>query len=160
MSLHSRAALVGAVSVLTLAITPSAALARGGGDDLIRADFTPSLPTDPQINGINPGGLPWVLDDGEVRVRESGRMDVELEGLQIPRNGGEDNPVASIRAVLYCDGLRVTDSGPQPLSVPGGDAEFRVMLMVPDKCDMATVLIQPNATAYIASAVAMPDHED
>ena len=161
MRVHPRLMLVGVLSVLPLALSPSAALAdSGNGHDLIRADFTPSMPQDPLINGIAPGGAPWVLDRGEVRVRESGRMDVRLEGLQIPRNGGEDNPVPSIDAVLYCGGMMAADSGPQPLSVPAGDARFRVMLDVPDDCDMATVLIQVSPTRYIASAMAMDDHDD
>jgi hypothetical protein len=163
MRLHPRLMLFGILSVLTLAVSPSAALADSGNKhDLIRADFTPSLPTDPPINGIAPGGAPWVLDRGEVRVRDDGRMDVRLEGLQIPRNGGEDNPAASIEAVLYCGGMEADRSEPQPMSVPEGDARFRVMLDVPDECDMATVLIMvqtPNGPRYIASAMAMEDDD-
>lgn len=158
MRLNSRLAIVGAVSVL--ALSPSAVLAQGGGKNLIRADLTPSLPTDAAINGVAPGGLPWILDRGEVRVRANGRTDVRIEGLQIPRNGGADNPVASINAVLYCGGLPAADSGPQPMTVPGGDARFRVWLHVPKRCDMATVLISPTGAvgrAYIASAVARHD---
>ena len=119
-------------------------------------DFTPSMPTDDPINGVNPGGLPWVLDRGQVRVRDNGRMDVRIQGLQIPRNGGEDNPIPAIDAVLYCGGMAVADSGPQPMTVPGGDARFRVHLMVPKTCADATVLISPSTAvglAYIASAM-------
>jgi hypothetical protein len=42
------------------------------------------------------------------------------------------------------------------LSIPDGDARFRVFLDVPRTCDDATVLISPTASmgaAYIASAV-------
>ena len=160
MSRPIRLATAGALSVLALALSPAVALAHGG-DDLIDADFTPSLPTDPSINGVQPGGAPWVIDRGEVRVRESGRMDVRIEGLQIPRaDGTEDNPVASIVAVLYCGGTMVAQSAPQPLSVPEGDAEFRTSLTVPEHCDMATILISPNGAVglrFIASAVADDD---
>jgi hypothetical protein len=154
------AALLGAVPALALTLMPATALADGGrhaGHDLIRSDLTPSLPTDAPINGVNPGGAPWQIDRGEVRVRPDGRMDVRIEGLQIPRNGGADNPIAFIDAVLYCSGSAVADSGPQPMSVPGGDARFRVFLDVPETCDAATVLISPSAAVgvvYIASAVA------
>jgi hypothetical protein len=151
-------ALAGALPALALTLMPSAALAHGDhhGHNLIRADFTPSLPTDAPINGVNPGGLPWVLDRGQVRWRDNGRVDVRLQGLQIPRNGGEDNPIASIDAVLYCDGMMAADSGPQPMSVPGGDARFRVTVATPSTCHDATVLISPSAAvnvAYIASAM-------
>jgi hypothetical protein len=160
MNRHIRLATVGACSVLALALSPTAALAHGG-DDVIDADLTPSLPTDANINGVAPGGAPWVIDRGEVRVRDNGRMDVRIEGLQIPRDDGtQDNPVAAIVAVLYCDGTPVANSGPHPMSVPDGDAEFRVWLQGVDDCDMASVLISPDGAVgarYIASAVADDD---
>jgi hypothetical protein len=154
MRLSSRLALVGAVCVAVLPFGPAAT----ASDDLIREDLTPSLPTDARINGVAPGGAPWVIDRGEVRVRDNGRVDVRIEGLQIPRaDGTEDNPVASINAVLYCEGVQAADSGPQPLTVPEGDARFRVTVAVPDECEDAVVLISPTAAvgrAFIASAVA------
>jgi hypothetical protein len=118
------------------------------------------MPTDAAINGVAPGGLPWIISRGEVRVRESGRMDVRIEGLQIPFDTGASNPVASIDAVLYCGGMQAADSGPQDMTVPGGNARFRVHLMVPKTCDDATVLISPSAAvgvAYIASVMATDD---
>jgi hypothetical protein len=159
---HSKllVAMVGAASALALTLMPAAAQAHQGrhhGHNLIRADLTPSLPTDPAINGVNPGSLPWVIDRGEVRWRDTGRVDVRIMGLQVPRNGGEDNPVPSIDAVLYCDGMMVADSGPQPLSVPDGDARFRAMVATPSTCHDATVLISPTqavGVAFIASAMA------
>jgi hypothetical protein len=153
-------AMLAAGSALVLSLVPAAAQADQGrhhGHNLIRADFTPSMPDDAPINGVNPGGLPWVLDRGQVRWRDNGRVDVRLQGLQIPRNGGEDNPIASIDAVLYCDGVMAADSGPQPMSVPGGDARFRAMVATPMTCNDATVLISPSAAvgvAFIASAMA------
>ena len=154
------AALLGAVPALALALVPSSALADHGhhhGHDLIRMHLTPSLPTDDPIVGVNPGGLPWIIDRGEVRIRANGRTDVRIEGLQIPRaDGTADNPVGMIDAVVYCDGEMVADSGPMPLSVPAGDARFRVQLDVPGTCVAATVLISPSTAvgaAFIASAV-------
>jgi hypothetical protein len=61
-----------------------------------------------------------------------------------------------IDAVLYCGGEPTADSGPQAMSIPDGDARFRVFLDVPQTCEDATVLISPSAAvgaAYIASAV-------
>jgi hypothetical protein len=153
------AALLGTVPALALALAPSAAHADHGhhnGHDVIRMDLTPSLPTDDPINGVKPGGAPWQIDRGEVRVRPDGRMDVRIEGLQIPRNGGADNPIPAIDAVLYCGGVQTADSGPQPMTVPDGDARFRVFLDVPRVCDAPSVLISPSTAvgaAYIASAV-------
>ena len=33
------------------------------------------MPTDAPINMVNPGGLPWVLDRGQVRWRDNGRVE-------------------------------------------------------------------------------------
>jgi hypothetical protein len=153
-------AMLAAGSALVLTLVPAAAQAHHGrhhGHNLIRADLTPSMPTDAPINGVNPGGLPWVLDRGQVRWRDNGRVDVRIEGLQIPFATGDANPIASIDAVLYCDGMMAADSGPQPMTVPGGDARFRAMVATPSRCHDATVLISPSTAvnvAYIASAMA------
>jgi hypothetical protein len=159
---NARLAAVGACSVLALSLSPAAAFAHGG-DELIDANLTPSNIDDPPINGVAPGGAPWIIDRGQVRVREDGRMDVRIEGLQIPAaDGSASNPVASINAVLYCGGMAVANSGGQPMSTPDGDARFRVQLQVPEDCDMASVLISPTALVgvrYIASAVADEDDD-
>jgi hypothetical protein len=170
MRLHRRLVLVGAVSSLALAANPSAAFAHSpGGDDhsghhghhkghnLIRADFVPSLPTDPAIFTVKPGGAPWVLRKGDVRVRDDGRTDVRIKGLQVLRaDGTSDNPVPLITVTLYCSGAPAAVSPLESLSVPAGDARFRVWLHVPKKCAHATVLVNPNGAAatYIASATA------
>ncbi len=156
--------MMGGAAALVLALSPSAALAQHShhhGHNLLRGDLTPSMPTDPAINGVAAGGLPWVLSRGEVRVRESGRMDVRIEGLQIPFPAPDvtRNPVGTIDAVLYCSGVMAAHSGPQSLSIPGGDARFRAHLMVPKTCDDATVLIQPAPTVYIASVMATDDND-
>jgi hypothetical protein len=135
-------------------VAPGAAVA-SGGHNVIRADLIPSQTTFPPINGVQAGGAPWIIDKGEVRIRDNGRMDVRIEGLQIPApDGTASNPVPSINAVLYCGGMAAADSGPQPLSMPGGDARFRVRgLDVPDDCASPTVLISPTAAVglrYIA----------
>jgi hypothetical protein len=154
----------GAASALALTLAPSAAFAHDGhGHDLLRSDLTPSLPTDAPIDGVNPGALPWQLAEGSVRVRSDGRTDVRIEGLQIPRNGGADNPIPFVEAVLYCGGSAVADSGPQAMTVPGGDARFRVQLSVPSTCTDATVLISPSTAVgkvYIASAVVSMGDDD
>ena len=159
-------ALAGVIPALALAFAPSAALA-DGGDNIIRGNLTPSMPDDDPINGVNPGGLPWIIGRGEVRVRESGRMDVRIEGLQIPAPSPFSqtdpfNPIQKIHAVLYCDGMMAADSGAKRMTVPGGDSRFRTHVMAPKMCDMPSVLIQPDAAgapapAYIASLVGMGD---
>jgi hypothetical protein len=142
MPTTSRLAAIRAATLLPLTISATPALA-SSSHDVIKADLVPSLPTSPSINGIAPGAAPWVLDRGEVRVRDDGRMDVRLKGFQIPRpDGTEDNPIASINVLVYCAGIPVADSGPQALSVPSGDARFRVEgLKLPKRCASPSVLV-------------------
>ncbi len=162
MHVSSRPRVLAAAGALALAAVSTglvtAPAQAGSPHDLIRADLIPSQVTFPPINGLLPGGAPWVLDRGEVRVRGD-RMDVRLEGFQIPApDGTAANPVASINALVYCDGVAVADSGPQPLSVPDGDARFRVTgLDLPSRCGSPTVLISPTAALglrYIAFTAA------
>jgi hypothetical protein len=145
-------AAVAVSSAASLALVPGPALA-GNPHDVIRADLHPSLTTFPAINGALPGGVPWVLDRGEVRVRDDGRMDVRIDGLLVPAaDGTTSNPVASVTAVLYCGGVRSGDSGPQALDADG-DARFRADVGAVGGCDDATVLISPTAAVgarYIA----------
>lgn len=166
MRLNRRLALVGALSAFALAVGPGVALAHDGGDgdgDVVDSVLMPSTPGDtPTVAGTKAGGAPWVIDRGEVRVRASGRTDVRLEGFQVLRpDGTEDNPVPAITASLYCGGVlpAVAVSPLEPLSVPDGDARFRVWLDVPESCDMATVLINPNGalTTFIGTAMGTDD---
>ena len=166
MRLNGSLALVGALSALALAVSPGVALAQDGGDDgpdLVDSVVIPSTPGDtPTVAGTVAGGAPWVIDRGEVRVRASGRMDVRLEGFQVRApDGTESNPVPTITASLYCGGVlpAVAVSPLEALSTPDGDARFRVWLDVPESCDMATVLINPNGalTTFIGTAMGTDD---
>ena len=164
-SSRTRLLVLSATAALALALVPATAASAhdgGGHRPLLNADFVPSTPTDAPIFGVKAGGAPWVLRDGDVHVRADGRIRVELEGLQIPRaDGTTDNPIGSIVASLFCGGALAARTAPQPMSVPGGDAEFRVMLAVPSTCDMATVLVSPaaNTGVYIASAMTEADDD-
>lgn len=160
-------ALLSAAPALALALAPSSALAHNGhhghdhhgrhhGHTVFRSHLVPATPTDAPINGVNPGAVPWVIDRGEVRVRANGRLDVRIDGLQVARaDGTTDNPIASVDAVVYSDGVMVADSGPEPLSVPDGDAHFRAFVPMPRHLHHVSVLISPSTavgTAFIASA--------
>jgi len=159
--MRTKIGLTGAALLSALALSVMPGAQASSKHDLIRADLMGSNPDMPAINEVAPGGAPWIIDRGEVRVRDNGRMDVRIEGLQIPADDGTaSNPVASIKAVLYCGGMATANSGQQDLSMPGGDARFRVTgLDVPDACADATVLIQisptpPVGERYIAFTAA------
>ena len=38
------------------------------------------MPGDPAFHGVNPGGVPWVLDRGEVKLSSDDELDLRVEG--------------------------------------------------------------------------------
>ena len=143
-----------AVTLAIVVLTAGPALADGSsGDSVVRAPLVGSnpAPASPAIAGVNPGGASWVNGPSEVRVREDGRITVEISGLIIPARGL--NPIASVVATLVCDDM-VKDSTEQFALSTAGDGSTSDVISVPRDCDDPTVLIQPaaNRSVYIASA--------
>jgi hypothetical protein len=143
-----------AVAVLAALVFAVAASGSGGGEKILDVSLAPSLPTDPAFHGVTPGGVPWVLDRGEVRVKANGELDLEVRGLVIPALGTADG-VVTIDASLYCGADANTapaaTTGLVPLS-SGGDAEIHQRLAIPPTCLAPIVLVHPNggAARYIA----------
>lgn len=94
------------------------------------------------IRGINGGGLPWVIGEGELDVRADGRVHMEVEGLVIdptetanPAVAGI-NPVAAFKVIVSC----VTASGVVNVSTATtpatrtGNAELDTMVSLPSDC--------------------------
>ena len=110
-------------------------------------DLTPSVPIGRPDRGREPG---WPALDHRPRCGpacvQNGRLDVRIEGLQIPRaDGTADNPVAMIDAVVYCGGERSPTAARMPMTIPDGDARFRVSLdRARAPAHDATVLISPK----------------
>jgi hypothetical protein len=125
------------------------------GVTLLASQVAPTVPTDPVVHGVKPGGAPWVLDHGKVRLRSDGRLHVEVEGLVIPtapQNG--TNPVPMLAASLFCGSdtpAASTDAVPFSTS---GDAEIEAKLALPAKCLAPVVLLRVNSAAgpYIAAS--------
>lgn len=132
----------------------------GGGDDgdgpLLRSGLVGSTtPADggPLLFGVRPGGAPWVLDSGTVRVERSGRLELRVRGLVIPTppaNG--TNPVPTLSASLVCNGVLVDTTDAVPFDTEG-DARIRTRVAVPETCLAPAVLVHPNLTTavYIAA---------
>lgn len=122
------------------------------------APLHPSLPTDPPIHGVAPGGAPWVLESGGVAVRPNGFFGgflvLFVRGLVIP-SLGTPGAVTSITASVFCDSDTTPDAvaGPVPLS-RAGDAFMFARVSLPSTCTAPDVLVNPNGnlTRYIASA--------
>jgi hypothetical protein len=109
--------------------------------------------------GVNPGGAPWVIGNGEAKVKRDGRVKVEVEGLVIPtppQNG--TNPLSNIAASVFCNGKLVGTTAAVPFSTDG-NAEIDATLTtpIPSPCLVPAVLLNPapggvvNAATYIAA---------
>ena len=150
-------------AAVTLAITAfSTAPAFAGesglsGRTLLRAQLVGSMPApaSPAIASVNPGGAPWVNAPSPVRVREDGRITVDIRGLVIPPPRGTGvNPVPSVVATLVCGNMVQDSTEPFALDMAGNGSTSEV-ISVPLQCEAPAVLIQPaaNRTVYIASAI-------
>ena len=157
----SRALATSAAVALTItAFSAAPALADGSGSSghsVLRGRLVGSnpAPASPVIAGIKPGGAPWVNGPSEVRVREDGRIEVEINGLVIPPPRGTGvNPIAAVVATLVCNQMAGASTAAFALS-PAGNGYVSDAIPVPSRCVDPTVLIQPaaNLSVYIASAV-------
>jgi hypothetical protein len=131
---------------------------RHRGQTLFRATLAPSVPSDPVLHGVAPGGLPWVLDSGQARLRHDGRLSVRVRGLVLPGppGNGTPGPITTVNASLYC-GADTTAAAATTATVPlssAGDARIDERVTLPAKCLAPVVLVHPNggATAYIAAS--------
>lgn len=125
------------------------------GVALLDESLAPSQPTDPTFHGVKPGGAPWVLKSGSVRLTSDGRLDLEVRGLVIPTTGTA-SPVTTITASLYCGADANTTPAdttqPVPISTAGNARIKDRSFSVPSTCLAPVILVHPNgiATAYIA----------
>jgi hypothetical protein len=137
------AIIVVALTGLSMALAVSALGAKGNHNDeghsgapLIKASLAPSLPGDPTFHGVNPGGAPWVLKRGDVRLKRDGKFRLRLQGLVIPNPPGDNTPgpVMTVSASLYCG----------PDSSRSGDAQINTTVSVPSTCLAPLILVHPN----------------
>ncbi|MEY2400616.1 MAG: hypothetical protein QOJ08_727 [Ilumatobacteraceae bacterium] len=156
--------IAGCALAATSLIAVSAGISYAGGKDrtVYRADVmvgvsAPYTGAANPIRGINGGGAPWVIDDADIRLRESGRVDVEFEGLVIapsvgPPNGGI-NPIGAMKVTVSC--LSADAAGaPTTVNVSSetfqvdraGDAEARVHVDLPSPC-IAPIVFIANGNA-------------
>jgi hypothetical protein len=128
--------------------------------ELLKTSLAPSVPASaggPTLNGIAPGGVPWVLDRGVAAVQRGGKLRVSVRGLVIPPPAGTSTPgpVSTVFASLYCDASSTpVGSTPQvPLSMTG-DAVMTGTVTLPAKCLAPLILVHPNGNggAYIAAS--------
>lgn len=128
------------------------------GNAVLQLSLAPSQTTDPPFHDVAPGGAPWVLDRGKVRLKKKGQLDLRVRGLVIPVAPANGTPgsVTTVSASLYCgmdsDTVAADTTAAVPLS-RSGDARIRDRsFTVPATCLAPVILVHPNGdlTHYIA----------
>lgn len=107
---------------------------------MLSAKLAASVPGDPEIFGVAPGGIPWVIKDGNVRLGSAGALQVNVTGLVDPTTG--QNPVPYLAASVYCNGVKEAETAPVPFSAMG-NAHLHATVSLPAFCPAPTVLLNP-----------------
>jgi len=140
------------VGLLVLPVTADERLVRfdgGIGSQPLRSGPAPNV-----VNGVNPGGVPWVIANLKADVRVDGGIRVDGRGLllggtnNIGRNGGQ-----SVRARLFCGGV-AHDTAVVALDEAG---DFRIDDVLvpapPNPCGSAVLLIVSAGGNWFAAGI-------
>jgi hypothetical protein len=131
--------LVLALAVLAALAFASVATTTAGGPKVLDTRLV-GIPTGGLVlDGLNGGGVPWVLDEGHARLFADGRLQVEVEGLVLnvtPPN--PINPIPNGRAVVTCSHVVAAKSPIVPFS-RAGDGEVETVVNLPSPCLAPTV---------------------
>ena len=124
------------------------------------------------IQGVNGGGLPWIIDSAKGVIGAKGDVRVEVEGLVfdpsdadvVARGLANSNTVAAFMVVVSCrsvdaDGNATTvvvSTDPAPATVGlasdgGGNAEIRGQIELPKPCIAPIVFVTSPTGAWFAS---------
>jgi hypothetical protein len=110
------------------------------------------------IRGIPGGGAPWVIGESEIRLRSSGRVDVEFEGLVIGPGGPPaivgTNPVLNMKVTVSCLSSEGNPAVATTVNVSSetfpvdaaGNGEARVHVDLPSPC-IAPIVFVANSNA-------------
>jgi len=120
---------------------------------LLTTSLAPSVPSDPTLNGVKPGGLPWVIGHGAFALFGHDLV-VLIRGLIIPELG-TPGPVTTVEASVYCANETTAAATTQSVSISaGGNARIVARVTLPSLCLSPAVLINPNGagSVYIATS--------
>jgi hypothetical protein len=114
------------------------------------------------IRGVAGGGAPWVIDEGELRLRSDGSVKAEVEGLVIdpafpnPAIAGT-NPVPLWKITVSClttdHGIAATanvSSAPFPADT-AGNAKVETSVLLPHPCIAPIVFVAAAGGAWFAA---------
>lgn len=121
-----------------------------------------SGPAPNAVNGINPGGVPWEIEDLRAEVKTDGRISIDGRGLLLGGGGriGTPGTPRNVSATLFCGGVG-HDTNPAPVDDEG---DFRINGQLipapPNPCDGPVLLIRSNrdgvAGSWFAAGILKP----
>jgi hypothetical protein len=148
------------LSACLLSLAAWAPLSAMAADPLVRFDggigVQPlrSGPAPNVVEGVPPGGLPWVISGLSADVSTDGRIRVAGQGLLVAGgNGIGTNLGQSVRARLFCGGA-ASDSDLVPLD-PRGDFRIDGVLLPtpPSPCNTPVLLIVSGGGNWFAAGI-------
>jgi len=167
----SRTRLIAGAALVVASITGATAgvaLASGHDATVYRADVMVGVSapytgaTGTAIRDIHGGGAPWVIAEADIRLRASGRIDVEVEGLVIDPNFPNPavagiNPVQSQKVIVSCLSTDATGAA-TTVNVSSdtftvdraGNGEARLMVELPHPCFAPVVFVASAGGAWFA----------
>lgn len=145
-----------AVSLVAVGYGASA----GADERLVRFDGgigSQPLRSGPAVNvvqGVNPGGIPWVISSLKADVRTDGSIKVDGRGLLLAGGNGVGTPGGqSVRARLFCGGV-AHDSDLVALDAEG---DFRIEgslnALPPNPCASPILLIVSGGGNWFAAGI-------
>jgi hypothetical protein len=114
------------------------------------------------IRGVNGGGLPWVIGRGEIELKASGKIEVEVRGLVIDpaatSAAAGTNPSPTFKAIVSClsttDGVVATTVNVETAQFPAdaaGNSEFEDRVSLPSPCIAPIVFVTSGGGAWFAA---------
>jgi hypothetical protein len=170
-NVRSRIRLIAGATLVVASViagTAGVTLASGHDQTVYRADVMVGVSapytgaTGTAIRDIHGGGAPWVIADADIRLRASGRIDVEVEGLVIDPAFpvaaiAGTNPVASQKVIVSCLSKDATGAATtvnvssDTFTVdPAGNGEARLMVDLPHPCFAPVVFVASAGGAWFA----------
>jgi hypothetical protein len=119
-----------------------------------RVDATTGAPVRNTVQGVNPGGQPWVISELQAVVKADGSIKAEGKGLLLAGgNGIGTTGNQSVRAMLFCGAVSLS-SGLVPLE-PDGDFKIDDVLTPtpPSPCNQPVLLIVSGGGAWFAAGI-------
>lgn len=124
------------------------------------------------IRGVPGGGIPWVVDSAEGKLRSSGELEIEVRGVvfdpndptAIARGIAGTNTVTSFRAIVSCQSITngvasvvnvSTDPFPATIgaaSAGGGNASVKTTVNLPSPCIAPIIFVtSPTGSWFTAT---------